>query len=61
MMGPLGVPELLLLLLPLTFWLAVMGALVWGLLTVNRIRQAQESMAATLKSIEQELQRGRGQ
>jgi hypothetical protein len=61
MMGSLGLPELLLLLLPLTFWLAVMGALVWGLLTVNRIRRAQESMAATLKSIEQELQRGRGQ
>ena len=61
MMGPIGIPELLILLVPLTFWLAVMGALVWGLVTVSRIRQAQESMAATLKSIEQELQRGRSQ
>lgn len=60
-MGSFGLPELLILLLPLTFWLAVTGALVWGLVTVNRIRQAQESMAATLKSIEQELQRGRDQ
>lgn len=58
-MGPLGIPELLMLLLPLTFWLAVVAALVWGLITVNRIRQAQEAIAATLKSIEAELRRGR--
>ena len=61
MIGRIGVPELLILLFPLTFWLAVMGALVWGLLTVNRIRQAQETMAATFKSIEAELRRGRAE
>jgi hypothetical protein len=60
-MGSFGLPELLLLLLPLTFWLAVMAAIVWGLITVNRIRQAQETMAATLKSIEAELRRGRAE
>jgi hypothetical protein len=60
-MGSFGLPELLLLLLPLTFWLAVMAAIVWGLITINRIRQAQETMAATLKSIEAELRRGRAE
>jgi hypothetical protein len=60
-MGPIGIPEVLLLLFPLLFWLAVMGALVWGLITVNRIRQAQEAMATTLKSIEEELKRSRVQ
>lgn len=60
-MGSFGFPELLLLLLPLTFWLAVMAAIVWGLITVNRIRHAQETMAATLKSIEAELRRGRAE
>ena len=60
-MGPIGIPEVLLLLFPLLFWLAVMGALVWGLITVNRIRQAQETMATTLKSIEEELKRSRVQ
>jgi hypothetical protein len=60
-MGPIGIPEVLLLLFPLLFWLAVMGALVWGLITVNRIRQAQETMATALKSIEEELKRSRVQ
>jgi hypothetical protein len=60
-MGPIGIPEVLLLLFPLLFWLAVMGALVWGLITVNRIRQAQEAMATALKSIEEELKRSRVQ
>ena len=57
----MGMPELFILLVPLLFWLAVMATLVWGLITVNRIRQAQETMATTLKSIEEELKRNRGQ
>lgn len=51
--------ELLILLVPLAFWIAVTAAVVWGLVTVNRIRRAQEAMAATLKSIEAELRRDR--
>lgn len=61
MMGSIGVPELLILFVPLLFWLAVMGALVWGFFTVNRIRQAQEAMAVTLRAIEEELKRSRMQ
>jgi hypothetical protein len=57
--GSLGVPELLVLLLPLTFWIAMMGAIVWGLITLNRIRQAQQSLATTLKTIEEEIRRQR--
>ena len=59
MFGSIGVAELLILVVPLMFWIAMVGTLVWGLITVNRIRRAQEAMAETLKSIEAELRRGR--
>ena len=59
MFGSIGMPELLILLIPLLFWIAVTAAIVWGLVTVNRIRRAQEAMAATLAAIEAELRRDR--
>lgn len=55
----LGVPELVILIVPLIFWLAVIGAMVWGLITLNRIRQLQKSMASRLEAIEAELRRER--
>lgn len=59
MFGSIGMPELLILLVPMVFWIAIMAAVVWGLITINRIRRAQDAMASTLESIVAELRRGR--
>jgi len=47
-------PELFLL-VPLIFYGAFLGAIVWAIWTLHRIRVSQDSIAATLKAIDAEL------
>jgi hypothetical protein len=42
----------------LAFWIAIVGAMIWGLLQLQRIRIAQEEAAASLKAIETHLRPG---
>lgn len=53
----LGVPELLVVLIIGAFWLVPVAAGVWALITLQRIRAAQEAMQRQLDAIERQVQR----
>lgn len=57
-MDSVGVPELLVVLMIGAFWLIPATAGVWALVTLQRIRTAQEDMRRKLDAIERQLQRG---
>lgn len=59
MMGSVGVPELVMVLLFSVFWLIPLGAAVWALVTLHGIRTGQQAMASRLEAIERLLQGGR--
>jgi hypothetical protein len=56
----IGIPELLIMVIPVMFTVVLFGAAVWAAVTLHRIRLSQESIAATLKAMEGELRRRNG-
>ncbi len=59
MIGSVGVPELVVILLFAVLWLIPIGAAVWALVTLHGIRTGQQAMALRLEAIERLLQAGR--
>ena len=57
MFGTIGIPELLLILLFGVLWVVPIAAAVWVLVTLHRIRTAQQAMQDKLNAIDQLLQR----
>lgn len=53
----LGVPEVIVVLIVGAFWLVPVAAGVWALITLQRIRAAQEAMQRQLDAIERQVQR----
>lgn len=53
-----GLPELFVVLAIGAFWLIPVAAGVWALVTLQRIRSAQEEMCRKLDAIERQVQRG---
>ncbi|OFW03244.1 MAG: hypothetical protein A3H96_19275 [Acidobacteria bacterium RIFCSPLOWO2_02_FULL_67_36] len=58
MLGSIGLPELLVILLIGLFWLVPAGAAVWALVTLHQIRTGQQAMAIRLEKIERLLHSG---
>ena len=56
-MGPVGVPELLMVVLLAVFWLVPLAAGVWALVTLHRLRAGQDALRSKLDAIERLLQR----
>ena len=54
-MGPLGMPELVILFGVGVVWLLPVAAAIWALVTLQRVRSAQQAMALKLDSIERLL------
>ncbi len=55
-MNQVAPAELLMALSALVFWLVPLIALGWALVTLQRIRTAQEAMRETLAAIQRQLQ-----
>lgn len=53
----LGIPELVIILFIGVIYLIPLAAAIWLLLKVKQMFQTQQEMAASLKSIEQKLDR----
>lgn len=58
MFGPIGVPELLILLVMSSLWLVPLIAVVWVIVTLNRIRAGQQTIDDRLAAIEARLRDG---
>ena len=56
-MGPLGFPELIILLVVASIWLVPLAVLVWAVVTLQRIRTTQDEMRSRLDNIERSVQR----
>ncbi len=56
-MGGLGVPEIVIVVLGLVFWLVPIAAGVWAMITLHRIRTTLEVMSEKVSAIEQRGQR----
>jgi len=54
----LGMPELVIVLIVGAFYLIPIAAAIWLLLKVKQMFETQQEMAASLKAIEQKLDRG---
>jgi hypothetical protein len=57
--GPIGVPEMAVLLVVALLWLLPIAAGVWALITLHRLRLGQDELRMRLANIERGL-RGRG-
>jgi hypothetical protein len=55
MMGSVGIPELLILLMFSVFWLVPVAAAIWALVTLYRIRSEQQAVQVKLDAIERLL------
>jgi type IV secretory pathway VirB3-like protein len=55
MYGSIGIPELVIVLAVSGFWLIPVAAAVWVVLTLNRLRNDQQAIRASLESIERTL------
>ena len=55
MFGSIGVPELLIVLVVSGFWLIPVAVAVWVVLTLNRLRNDQQAIRASLESIQRTL------
>lgn len=55
MFGSIGVPELLIVLMVSGFWLIPVAVAVWVVLTLNRLRNDQQAIRASLESIQRTL------
>ena len=61
-MGPLGVPEIFIMMgILATFWLIPLAAGIWAIITLQRIRSGQETIRLRLELLERTLQRSSGQ
>jgi hypothetical protein len=58
-MDAIALPEILIVMVAAAFWLSVIGAAGWALLTLHRIRVGQDDLRQKLSTIERGLQ-GRG-
>jgi hypothetical protein len=56
-MGPLGMPELVIMFIALFLWAIPVAAGVWALVTLHRIRSGQQAVQTKLDTIERLLQR----
>ena len=56
-MDRIGMPEILVVLVLVVGWAVPLAAGIWALLTLHRIRVAQDAVRASLESIERHLQR----
>jgi hypothetical protein len=57
-MNTIGMPELVIVFMIVVMWGLPIAAAVWVLMTLRRIRDAQEGMRATLDSIERKISLG---
>lgn len=55
-MGPIGLPELFVVLFALIMWVIPLVAGIWALITLHRIRTEQHSVQTKLDAIERLLQ-----
>lgn len=55
----IGVPELVVVLVVALMWVVPAAAAIWALVTLHRIRQAQEDIRGKVASIERAIQSGR--
>jgi hypothetical protein len=55
-MGPVGIPEVFVLLAVAAFWVIPVAAGVWALVTLHRIRVGQDELRHRLSTIERGLQ-----
>ena len=55
MFGSVGIPELLIILVVSGFWLIPVAVAVWVVLTLNRLRNDQQAIRASLESIQRTL------
>lgn len=55
-MGPIGMPEVVVLFGVALFWLIPAAAGVWALVTLHRIRLGQDELRGRLSAIERSLQ-----
>jgi hypothetical protein len=58
--GPLGLPELVVIFLILAVWLLPIGAAIWALVTLQRLRVGQQAMALKVENIERLVQARQG-
>ena len=58
-MGPIGIPELVVVLLVGLVWAVPIAAGIWALITLYRIRESQEDVRRRLVAIERVIQSGR--
>lgn len=56
-MGPLGMPELVVILALSVLWVIPVAAAIWALVTLHRIRSGQQAVQMKLDAIERLLQR----
>lgn len=56
-MGPVGMPELAVMLVFWIFWVIPAAAAIWALFTLHRIRSGQQAVQTKLDAIERLLQR----
>lgn len=56
-MGPLGLPELFIILVLSSLWLIPIAAAIWALVTLHRVRVGQDALRVKLEAIERLLQR----
>ena len=59
MVGGIGIPELVIVLIVGMFWLVPVAAVVWVVVTLQRGRTDLRAIASRLESIERLLQGGR--
>ncbi len=59
MVGGIGIPELVIVLFMGMFWLVPVVAVIWAVVTLQRLRTDQQAIATRLESIERLLQAGR--
>jgi hypothetical protein len=57
-MNTISMPELVIVFMIVVMWGLPIAAAVWVLMTLRRIRDAQEGMRATLDSIERKISLG---
>ena len=55
MFGSVGIPELLIILVISGFWLIPVAVAVWVVLTLNRLRNDQQAIRASVESIQRTL------
>jgi hypothetical protein len=61
-MGPLGVPEIFIIMgILATFGLIPLAAGIWAIVTLQRIRSGQETIRLRLELLERTVQRSSGQ